>query len=347
LYILKCSVTAQVYKKMRYIKGLTAENVKMLTRIYRQSQHYQVRQRAHSILLSYEGYQIRELIEILGVSRNTIYNWFNNWEKSSLVGLYNETGRGRQPIFKPTEKEQIKVWVAETPKKLTVVQERVKKEWGIVVSKDTLKRVIKSLKMTWHRLRRGLGGQPDPEEYLLKKQELEQLQQQAQQGEIDLRYGDESGFCLTPYVPYAWQERGTTITLRSQRSRRLNVLGFFNRHNELTSYVFECNIDSEVVIACLDRFSNCLNQKTVLVLDKASIHYTKKLNQKEEQWREKGLTIFWLPTYSPQLNLIELLWQKIKYEWLDGAAYESWSQLVNSVETILKQVGTKYTINFA
>jgi transposase len=201
--------------------------------------------------------------------------------------------------------------------------------------------------MTWHRLRRGLGGQPDPEEYLLKKQELKVLQQQAQQGEIDLRYGDESGFCLTPYVPYAWQERGTTITIRSQRSRRLNVLGFLNQNNELTSYMFECNINSEVVIACLDDFSNCLTQKTIVVLDKASIHCTKKLDRKENEWREKGLTIFWLPTYSPQLNLIELLWQKIKYEWLDGEAYESWSQLVQSVENILKQVGTKYTINFA
>lgn len=332
---------------MRYIKGLTAENVKMLTRIYKQSQYYQVRQRAHSILLSHEGYQIKELIEIFGVSRNTIYNWFNHWDKFSLVGLYNETGRGRKPLFKPTEKEQIKAWVEETPKKLNVVQERIRKEWGVVVSKDTVKRVIKSLQMTWHRLRRGLGGQPDAEEYVLKKNELKELQQQARRGEIDLRYGDESGFCLTPYVPYAWIEKGTTKLVRSQRSRRLNVLGFLNLQNELTSYVFECNIDSEVVIACLDDFSKCLTQTTVLVLDRASIHCTKKLSQKENEWREKGLHIFWLPTCSPQLNLIELLWQKIKYEWLDAEAYESWTQLVKSVENILKQVETKYTINFA
>lgn len=331
---------------MRYIKGLSAESTKMLTRIYRQSKYYQVRQRAHCIVLSYEGYTINQLINIFGVSRNTIYNWFNHWDKYSLAGLYNETGRGRKALFNSAQKEQIKSWVKETPKKLSIVQEKIQKQWGIVASKQTLKRLIKCLQMSWHRVRRGLGGQPDPAEYLLKKQELAKLQQQAQLGKIDLRYGDESGFCLIPYVPYAWQDRGTTITIRSQRSYRLNVLGFLNRHNQLTSYVFECNINSQVVIACLEDFCNSLTQETVLVLDRASIHYTKKLRDREEQWKQKGLTIFWLPTYSPQLNIIELLWQKMKYEWLDGQAYESWDALVISVEDILRQVGTKYTINF-
>lgn len=331
---------------MRYIKGISAESSKMLTRIYRQSQYYQVRQRAQCILLSYEGYSISQLINILGVSRNTIYNWFNNWDKYSLAGLYNEAGRGRKPLFNSAQKQQIKSWTKETPKKLSIVQDKIQKQWGISASKQTLKRVIKSLKMTWHRLRRGLGGHPEPGEYVLKKQELERLRQQEQLGQIDLRYGDESGFCLLPYVPYAWQDKGTTITVRSQKSYRLNVLGFLNRHNQLTSYVFECNIDGEIVVACLDDFCNSLTQETVLVLDRASIHDTKKLRQREEQWRQKGLTIFWLPTYSPQLNIIELLWQKMKYEWLDAQAYESWDTLVSSVENILRQVGTKYTINF-
>jgi len=74
---------------MRYIKGLSKETVKLLRRIYKQSQYYQVRQRAHCIQLSYQGYTIAELMKIFKVSRNTIYNWFNSWESNGLVGLYN------------------------------------------------------------------------------------------------------------------------------------------------------------------------------------------------------------------------------------------------------------------
>ena len=35
-----------------------------------------------------------------------------------------------------------------------------------------------------------------------KKEELEALKQLDQRGEIDLRYLDETGFCLMGYVPY-------------------------------------------------------------------------------------------------------------------------------------------------
>ncbi len=78
--------------KMRYIKGLTKDTIKLLKRIYKQSKYYQVRQRSHCILLSYERYKISELMAIFKVSRNTIYNWLNNWEANGLVGLYNREG---------------------------------------------------------------------------------------------------------------------------------------------------------------------------------------------------------------------------------------------------------------
>jgi transposase len=48
------------------------------------------------------------------------------------------------------------------------------------------------------------------------------------------------------------------------------------------------------------------------------------LFDKQEEWREKGLSLFFLPTYSPELNLIEILWRFIKYQWLEIDAYESW-----------------------
>ena len=189
---------------MRYIKGLTKDTLKLLERIYQQSKYYQVRQRAHCILLSYQRYKISELMVIFRVSRNTIYNWLNNWESLGLVGLYNREGRGRKKLFKPLQQEMIKVWVKETPKNLRIVQEKIQNEWDIVASKDTIKRVVKCLEMKGKRIRKVVGGVPDPEVYENKKQILQALKKLFDQGFLDLRYLDESGFCLTPYVPYAW-----------------------------------------------------------------------------------------------------------------------------------------------
>ena len=153
---------------MRHIKGITKETFKLLKRIYKQSKYYQVRQRSLAIQLSYEGYKIAELMKILKVSRNTIYNWFNNWENLGLVGLYNRSGQGRKKQFDIKEQEKIRKWVKETPKNLGKVQERIKKEWGVTTSKDTIKRIIKSAKMGWYRIKKTVGENPLPSFYKRK-----------------------------------------------------------------------------------------------------------------------------------------------------------------------------------
>ena len=51
--------------------------------------------------------------------------------------------------------------------------------------------------------------------------------------------------------------------------------------------------------------------------------------KKIEEWKKKNLEIFWLPAYSPKLNLIEILWKFIKYEWVEVSMYESKKSLRN------------------
>lgn len=224
---------------------------------------------------------------------------------------------------------------------------QIKKQWGITVSIDTVKRVLKAVFMSWRRLKRGCCGEPDPIEYAQKQKQLEDLRKLHYTGEIDLRYLDETGFCLIPYVPYAWQEKGKTIELSSCRSQRLNVLGLLNQDNELEAYIFEGKITSEVVICCLDKFCQTIKKKTVVVLDKASFHCSNKIREKIDEWKDKQLELFWLPAYSPELNLIEILWRFMKYEWIEIDAYDSWISLVNYVEKVLREFGNEYVINFA
>lgn len=332
---------------MRFIRDLTVDTIKLLNRIYKQSSHYQVQQRSHCILLSYEGARISELMEIFQVSRGTIYNWMNDWEEYRLLGLYNRPGRGRKPIFNELQEFQIKEWVKQSPKDLKKVLAQIEELWGVTVSKDTLKRILRNFEMTWKRFKRGLAGEPDPLDYKQKQSELADLKQLKICGEIDLRYLDETGFCLTPYVPYGWQEKGGQVEINSSRSRRLNILGLMNSNLELDAYIFEGRITSEVVISCLDKFAENLRIKTVVVMDRASFHTSKKISEKIIEWRDKKLEIFWLPSYSPQLNLIEILWRFMKYEWIEIDAYSSWQNLVNYVEKIIRDFGEKYVINFA
>ena len=332
---------------MHLEQKLSSETVKVLWRLYRQSKNYQVRARAHCILLINSSYNLEELIKIFGVSRKTIYNWKNNWSKYKLVGLYNRIGRGRKEIFNDQQKQQIKKWVKQNPKNLKQVIEKIRKEWGVVTSKDTVKRILKCLGMKWRRLRRVVNGQPEAKTYERKKQILDALEKLSKQGSIDLRYLDETGLCLTPYIPYAWQEPKEQLGIESKQSRRINILGLLNRENELYSYIFQTKITSEVVIKFLDLYVQNINKLTVVVLDNAPIDRSKAFQKKISEWRKKKMEIFWLPTYSPQLNLIEILWRFIKYEWIEPSAYSCWKNLASYVEYILRYFGDRYVINFA
>lgn len=185
-----------------------------------------------------------------------------------------------------------------------------------------------------------------PADYLDKLESLVDLQTLAAEGHIDLFYGDESGFSLVPVVPYGWQAADHRLERPSQASRRLNVLAWLNQAGQLVSFTTPLSITSQFVIGCLDEWLGSLSRPTVLVLDNAPMHRSKGFVASLERWQQAGLYIFFLPAYSPQLNKAECLWRKMKYEWLDTAAYTRYESLTQAVKTILAEFGQKYTIRF-
>lgn len=173
------------------------------------------------------------------------------------------------------------------------------------------------------------------------------MQQQEDDGEIDLYYFDESGVSTVPEVPYGWQPAGETIALPAKRCKRLNVLGFLKRDNQFYYETVDGWVDSDIVIGCFDNFAAKVQTPTVVIIDNASIHTSIKFRERQSVWAEQGLTIHYLPTYSPELNLIEILWRFLKYHWLPLSAYQSRETLKEKVSEILDNIGSEYTITFA
>ncbi|MCG3146268.1 MAG: hypothetical protein HONDAALG_04167 [Gammaproteobacteria bacterium] len=113
------------------------------------------------------------------------------------------------------------------------------------------------------------------------------------------------------------------------------------------SFVFEQTIDSEIVIACFDHLSQIISKPTLVVIDGAPTHKSDAFRARLEEWETRELYVYLLPAYSPELNLIEILWRMIKYHWLPLSAYESFKDLLRSLFDVLKGIGSKYQINFA
>ncbi len=332
---------------MRFISLQSTETERMLRRFIKSSRHYLVRHRAQCILLSSQGYAVQELVKIYDVVCDTIYTWFDDWEQHRLVGLYDAPGRGAKSKLKPEHQSIIWHWITTYPKDSNKVLILIETMLGISICKKTLERYIKKYQFTWRRIRQKVKGKPDPIEYKQRKEKLQAYEQQVDKGELGVVYGDQSGFSLTPYVPYAWQEKGKTIEIETAHSKRLNVFGLLNRTaNQLTAYTIESPMNSQTIIACIDNFCQKITKKTVLVLDQAPFHTSKKVKEKIKKWGNQGLHIFFLPTYSPHLNPIEILWRFMKYKWVEIDTYLNWETLVQYVEKVIRCYGQKYQINF-
>jgi transposase len=152
---------------------------------------------------------------------------------------------------------------------------------------------------------------------------------------------------LTPYIPYAWQPIGSVIESPSSPHRhRLNVLGFLNRRNDICPYTIEGKVDTATIIECFEKFSQKIHKRTYVFLDNSPLHRAYAFIQHIPQWVKRGLIVKYLPSYSPELNLIEILWRFMKYHWLPFSAYISFQCLVEAIEDLLIRFGTDYTIKF-
>jgi DDE superfamily endonuclease len=120
-----------------------------------------------------------------------------------------------------------------------------------------------------------------------------------------------------------------------------------NRQNDLHPFLLEGSIHTGVGIACFATFCQTLTQQTVVVIDNASIHPSEEFADRLPDWKKKGLIIKSVPPYSPELNLSEILWRRIKYTWLPFSAYECLNALSKALETILSRVGSEYQMTFA
>ena len=202
------------------------------------------------------------------------------------------------------------------------------------------------LSYSWKRARLSLKRKRNKVEFELKKEQIESLKRLEDSGYLDLYFGDESHFGLTPNVPYAWQTKENPILLPAAKGKFLNVIGLMTRKNKLFFEVLETTYNTDKVISYMDNFVAQTVKKTVVILDNSPIHKSKKFMAKIEEWKEKDVLIFFLPPYSPELNLIEILWRRIKYQWIPFDAYICFQNLKERLSYVLSNFGEKYDIIF-
>ena len=114
---------------------------------------------------------------------------------------------------------------------------------------------------------------------------------------------------------------------------------------ETTVITSEANVDTDSTISLFQALENLYPLATIiyLILDNAKYHFS---GRAQEYVNNSRIQLIFLPSYSPELNLIEILWKRIKYQWLDFDAYRSFQNLKGSLNFVLNNFDEKNEIKF-
>ncbi len=195
---------------IKFVSPLGDEATNELKVIIKNSEKPKIRQRAHAILLSSDGFSVDEIAKICRVDRDTVSGWIDKWNQLGFEGLKDKPRSGNPGILNPSVKQLVVELCQETPRSVSSIAAALFEQTGKRASDSTIKRVLRSAKRTWKRVRKSLKSKQNQEEFEAAQQEIEELTKQHRNGEIEVWFFDEAGFDQQPSVPYAWQPIGDT-----------------------------------------------------------------------------------------------------------------------------------------
>lgn len=337
--------------------ALTAAQVAQLVVVAATGAHPRERRRAQAILSHSRGLTLYQLAAAYAVDRDTVRAWLTRFEQGGADALAEGARAGRPPKLGAAAKKGI-AWVGAACQQVRRLVPRIWQELCIRLSVSTLCRTLRQAGYSWKRMRRSLKAQRDPQAFTTAQQQLAALHRAEQRGELALYCVDGVRFSRQAPVPYAWQLRGQPpVALPAERGAGggYSVLGFWRPADALGSgrQLFmgvraAPAFAAELFVLAVADFLASLTQPTVLVLDNASIHKSLLVKAQLAQWAEQGLTLYFLPPYSPELNRIEILWRFCQHYWLTPEAYQTPQTLLQHVTELLQAIGTEnYQITFA
>jgi transposase len=186
-----------------------------------------------------------------------------------------------------------------------------------------------------------MPAKADPQEQAdFLKSKLAPRLRQAQRGERTVLFVDAAHFVFGPFLGYLWCLVRLLVPGPSGR-KRYNVLAALNAvSHEVIRVANHSYINAESVCALLRQIAAAgLPGPITLVLDNARYQRCELVQALARLLR---IELLFLPSYSPNLNLIERLWKFVKKECLASRALPDYASFAQAIDGCLASLSSKY-----
>src|SRR5947209_865500 len=170
------------------------------------------------------------------------------------------------------------------------------------------------------------------------RDQLEPRLEQARRGRRQVYFVDAAHFVFAPFLGCLWCAARLFVRAASGR-KRYNVLGAFDAVTHRLVRVTNLGyINAESVCTLLRAVAEAaVGRPITLVLDNARYQ---KCAVVQELAASLKIELLYLPSYSPNLNLIERLWRFVRVESLNSTYYEKFDDFRTAIDGCLDGLST-------
>jgi transposase len=311
------------------------------------------RKRAMSLIKS--GKKKGYIAELFGVNKNTVSNWCNSYKDEGSKGLADKKRGAKSENCKSltsAQEIQIQKWIVDKyPEQYKLpfalwttkaVQELVEQQFGIILARSTTGYYLRSWGFSPQKPKKKAYEQKPAEVEKWLDEEYPAIKERAKEENAEIHWGDETGCKNQCNHGRSYAPKGKTpIKEQMSKSFKINMISTVTNQGKVRFMIYSENMNADKLIEFLQQLIKSSDKKIFLILDNLRVHHCHIVKDwlSQEEIKQK-LEVFWLPSYSPELNPDEYLNCDLKRGLSDKPAPKNVKELQRNVEnhmTMLQQ----------
>lgn len=322
------------------------KNLKELLRHAQNSGDLPLVKRILAILSVFDGTLYSVIAATLHVSEESIRLWVNALMLKGINGLKSKKSPGRPSMLTKTQRKELDKLITEGPInagfpgacwRSPMIQTLIYERFGVFYSVHYISQLLKNMGYSYQKAK-FVADHKDAEkrqEWLEKK--WPEIFALAREKNAHILFGDEASFPQWGSLTYTWSKRGQQPVVKTSGTRRgykvFGLIDYFSGRLFCKGHD-QGRLNSESYEAFLTEVLSKTRKYIVLIQDGARYH-TSMAMQRFFKKKTHRLTVFNLPSYSPDYNPIEKLWKKIKEKEIHLHYFPTFDSLKNKVEEAL------------
>lgn len=289
-----------------------------------------------------DGRPVPELAERLAVSEETIYAWLRAFLVERWASLRRRTSPGRPPKLPPAQRARLKEVIAAGPDAAgyptgcwnsALVQDWIDREFGVLYSVKYVAELLRNLGLSYQKARFVSDHLDDARRQRWLREEWPAIVAEARRRKALLLFADEASFAQWGSLGYTWAPRGRQPLVKTCGKRKgYKVWGLIDY---FTGRLFYRGSTERFTAARYCDFLAAVLAQTdapIIVIHDGARYHTAQETQPFIAQHAERLTVYQLPSYSPDYNPIEHLWRNVKRGKTHNRYFPTFEALTQAVE---------------